>query len=164
MDTIYIDARTPGIAGYPVTVLFLGLGLAYSGLMLLHSVLSTFALIFSHEWTYLTTPDAPGYDPFWKLVVGAELLMNLLLTALLGGVLVSFAQKKKSFARLAMLWMMACVLVAIIDHNLCGIIPALYDDGTVNETAYQVVWAGVVAVIWMPYLIFSRRLKQAFVN
>jgi hypothetical protein len=115
MDTIYIDERASGPAGYPISVLFLGCGLAYSGVLLLHSVLSTFALIFSHDWTYLTTPDAPGYDPFWKLVVGAELLMSLLMTALLAAVLVSLAQKRKAFVRLTMLWMMACVPVAIRD-------------------------------------------------
>jgi hypothetical protein len=164
MDTIYIDERASGPGGYPIAALVLGFGLVLGGLVLLHSVLSTFALIFSHDWTYLTTPDAPGYDPFWKLVVGAELLMSLLLTALLSAVLISFGLKRKSFVRLTMLWMMAWVLVSIVDHNLSAIIPALYDDGTVHRTAYRVLIAGVVAVIWMPYLMFSRRLKQAFVN
>jgi hypothetical protein len=163
MDTIYIE-RSSGYGGYPISAVLLGLSIVYSGLVLLHSVVSTFALVFSHEWIYLTTPDAPGYDPFWKLVVGAELLMSLLLTPLLAAMLVSFAQKRKTFAKITMLWMMSCVLVAIVDHNLCWLIPALQEDGTVNATAYDVVRSGAFALFWTPYLMFSKRLKQTFVT
>jgi Protein of unknown function (DUF2569) len=83
---------------------------------------------------------------------------------LLAAVLVSFARKQKTFVRLTMLWMLSCILVAIVDHHLCAVIPVLEEDGTLNVTAHEILRSDAFALVWTPYLMFSRRLPQTFVN
>jgi hypothetical protein len=166
MDRVIIPDRGTGDRNWGgIPILLLGISLALAALQLLHFIVGTYALIFDESWWYgLTTPGEPEYDPDWKLVVGLELLMGLAMVPLLAAVLVSFARRQKAFIRLAILWLAALFLVAIVDNNLIALIPALHKDGTLNESAYDALRAGFAALVWIPYLMFSKRIKRVFVG
>ncbi len=165
MDTILIEERAAGQGrGAGVLIVLLGFSQALAGLQLLHYIVNTYALIFDESWRAFTTPGEPEYDPDWKLVVGIELLMYLTLVPLLAAVLVSFARRRKAFIRLAILWLIVVFLVSIVDNNLIALIPALQSDGTLNQSAFDALRAGFVALVWIPYLMFSKRVKLIFVG
>jgi hypothetical protein len=165
MDTILIEEKGAGAGnGVGGLIVFLGFSLTLAGLQLLHYIVNTYALIFDESWRALTTPGEPEYDPNWKLVVGIELLMCLTLVPLLTAVLVSFARRRKTFIRLAILWLIVVFLVSIVDNNLMALIPALQSDGTLNESALDALRTGFAALVWIPYLMFSKRVKQIFVG
>lgn len=165
MDTILIEDKGAGAGkGVGGFVVLLGFSLALAGLQLLHYIVNTYAFIFDESWRAFTTPGEPEYDPNWKLVVGIQLLMYLTLVPLLTAVLVSFARRRKTFIRLAILWLIVAFLVSIVDNNLMALIPALQSDGTLNESALDALRTGLAALVWIPYLMFSKRVKQIFVS
>ena len=42
--------------------------------------------------------------------------------------------------------------------------PALHEDRTLNESALDAFRAAFAALFWIPYLMFSNRVKQTFVD
>jgi len=165
MDTIQIEEKAAGDRyGGGILILLLGFSLVLAGLQVLHYIINGYALIFDESWRAFTTPGEPEYQPNYKLVVGIELLMSLTLVPLLAAVLVSFARRRKAFIRLAILWLIVVFLVSIVDNNLIALIPAYHEDGTLNESARGALRTGFAALVWIPYLMFSKRVKQFFVS
>jgi hypothetical protein len=68
----------------------------------------------------------------------------------------SFARRRKTFIRLAILWLIVVFLVSIVDNNLIALIPGYHEDGTLNEPAGVAMRTGFAALVWIPYLTFSK--------
>lgn len=114
-------------------------------------------------WAVLTTPGSEAYNPLWALILIAETGINggLLLTWLFLAFL--FFSRKKVFPKWfigVLIFMLVFVLVDALVANLVLLNVPLFDPDTSKEFGVSTA----LVLIWVPYMLKSKRVKATFVN
>ena len=150
-----------GIRGWLILPL---LGLIFTplrtGLMTVKDVLPALQ---PETWHALTTPGTKAYHPLWAPVIGFELAANCLIIAAAITLVWLFFRKSKRVPMLMVAWYVGTILVQIIDLLLAGQIPAVaaqQDSEGIKELGRSIA----VAMIWIPYFLVSKRVKNTFVE
>ncbi|ASA25503.1 DUF2569 domain-containing protein [Paenibacillus donghaensis] len=161
-DRIELKPDSPrGLGGWMILV---QLGLYVSIARLVSLIINYVIPAFQPEiWDVLTTPGSAAYDPLWKPALIFEAAANIFF--LLGAVflLVLMYRKKATFPRWMIFYYAGNLLVLIIDYVLMDNIQILKDMNEPNSTQ-EIARMLVSCIIWIPYMIRSRRVHNTFIN
>jgi hypothetical protein len=112
-------------------------------------------------WDALTTPGAPAYHPLWGPLIVSEAVWNTALVAFTLVLLVLFFRKHHLVPKLMIGLMLAQIVMLIVDEALSAQIPAVESKG---QGASDVMRSCIAALIWIPYFLRSRRVRNTFVR
>jgi hypothetical protein len=115
-----------------------------------------------NTWEQLTTPGTAAYHYLWAPVLTFEIIARLLIIVLAIVTLVLLFRKSKKTPSFAIaLWSIGAIY-ALMLYFLADLIPAVAEQS--NPYDPMRLWAIASAAIWIPYFIFSRRVKATFVR
>lgn len=155
------ENKLEGLRGWLILV---GLGILFSPVKIIATIAPLYVDIFSNgAWEVLTTPGTEAYDSLWAPILIGEIVINggLVLAWLFIAFL--FFKKKSVFP----MWYIGILVfstafIACDAFSVSFVLPdePIFDPDTVKELARAVV----AVVIWVPYMLVSKRVKATFVK
>lgn len=155
------EAQPPaGLGGWLTLV---GLGLIASPLRLGTFLVQTFLPIFQDgTWEILTTPGNEAYHPLWAPLLIFEVLGNAVFIAAGLLLLALFFRRSSWFPTLYITYVIANLLFILVDAWLGSLV--LADESMFDpDTARELFRSLLSGVIWVPYMIVSKRVRNTFV-
>jgi len=150
-----------GLGGWLIIV---GIGLILSPFLLIFKCYSGFAPIFADNTIQiLTDQNSPSYHPFWGPYLYGELTFNLVLIVASLYLIFLFFKKISIFPKYFIIFVVLNLLFLFIDAMLIKIVlpnEVIFDANTSKEIIRQFIYAS----IWIPYMIYSKRVKATFIN
>ncbi|HEV2672184.1 MAG TPA: DUF3857 domain-containing protein [Gemmatimonadales bacterium] len=143
-----------GLGGWLVLV---GIGVTLSPLRILLSIAKTLPSYSASTWAVLTTPGTDSYQALWAPLLLSELVMNIALLVFACLLAYLYYARKKQFPIVFIGVMCGSVLINLLDAVFTGLLP-------VSESASTNRAVIVQALIWIPYMLRSRRVRNTFVN
>jgi len=151
-----------GIGGW---LILPAIGLCVFPISCVISILDDYVPIFqSGTWAAVTTPGAPGYHALWAPLLIGEIAFNLVFLALDLWLLVLLFSKSWRFPKVFVAFAALIVLFIVLDAVVAGSIASSTGTTGANRMAGAIVRALVVAAIWVPYMLVSKRVKNTFVK
>ncbi len=150
-----------GLGGWLVLV---GIGVVFGPLRLIF-ILLTLHLPFFQDGTYtsLTDPGSPYYHPYWKPFILFEIGGNLLILGLCIWLVYLFFSKHRRFPKVFIF--VQIFSPAFIVSDTFGVTLILPDIEALDpETARELISSVIGAMIWVPYMLVSKRVKATFVE
>jgi branched-subunit amino acid transport protein len=155
------EENLEGLGGWLVLV---GLGIIISPLRIIVQVFQAYSEMFSNgSWAVLTTPGTEAYNPLWAPILFGEMAIN-------GGLVLAwifiaflFFSKKKVFPK----WYIGILLftLSFILVDALVVKSVLPDESVFDaETTKEFGRSLVVTLIWVPYMLVSKRVKATFVK
>ncbi|SEP09798.1 Protein of unknown function [Rhodospirillales bacterium URHD0017] len=117
-------------------------------------------------YEYYNQPDIGASFQAFPMLVGIEALMNTGYVALMLACTICFFQKRSIFPKL-FIWevVLGPALILLDALMVMAMLPSTNLDKLIDaETAKDVGRSVGVAVIWIPYMLVSKRVKATFVN
>lgn len=149
----------PGLGG---PLLLVSMGIIINCCWLFILVYRLIAWLSTDEMAQIV-PGHPAYHPLLKPFMYVELLGGVIFfifTVRLAG---SYFWKKRDAPRLVIAYIIAATIFALVEYFFIQLIPWLRER--VERTARAVViYQAIVCLIWIPYFLFSRRVKGTFVH
>jgi hypothetical protein len=148
-----------GLDGWLILV---GIGLVIRPVRILtHEAPSLVGLFTTGVWQANTTPGSPTYHPLWRYIFSMEVIGNLGILLVECFLLFLFVRRSTRFPR----WFIASVLFIpafiLVDAWLVTRIllqGPLWDPETIQHFGR----AAIQALIWVPYMLVSKRVKATF--
>lgn len=140
------------------------IGLILSPFRLLMYLNTEFLPIFQDgSWEAVTTPGSQAYHPTWGPLIIFEIVGNLFFVIFAIVLFVLFLMKSHRFSRLMIAFLLLNPLFLIFDNFLGNFIPYLaeLDDPEIYK---EIARSIVGAMIWVPYFLVSKRVKNTFVK
>jgi len=156
------DQEDPkGLSGWLILPL-LGLILSplWMGFYLVRDLLPAFS---TEAWKVLTRPGTPAYDPLWAPLLIFEAVASVALLLFTLVLLFLFVKKSRRTPKLFIAWLLSLVGLRIADQLLGSRIPVIAqhpDPQGLKELAQAIL----AALIWIPYFMRSKRVKNTFVE
>jgi len=150
-----------GLGGWLILV---GIGVVLSPFRMLADVSKTYLPIFKNgTWEALTNPSSEFYNSYFSVVLTGEIIFNSIMILLSFYMIYLFFQKKKLFPKFY-IWTLVISFIFIILDAL--IVSAVFPDTKVMDidTAKELFRIFIVSIIWIPYMIKSKRVKATFVR
>lgn len=161
-DTVHLHHDPYARISGPLWVL-IG-GLVGTSLQMAHGLVTILNLLGSDDWPLLTTPGTEDYHPLWAPMVAWELLAILVLFPYAVALAVFLAQRRRLFPRLAIGWFILGLIFAVVDQALVSRVPAAVAQGALASVTMSMVFSALGAIFWAPYLLYSTRAKQTFIQ
>ncbi|MDF7806982.1 DUF2569 domain-containing protein [Pontiellaceae bacterium B12219] len=159
MNPFQEDLR--GIKGW---LILIAIGVVISPLRIIGGFVLTFAPIFTQgTWKVLVTPGTEAYNPMWVPLLAFEITYNLAMSIAAVFLVILFFRQHRFFPRLYIVMMALPLLVLPLDSWLITFIMPenpVFDESTVQELAK----GAIGAVIWIPYMLKSKRVKATFIR
>jgi hypothetical protein len=148
-----------GLGGWLVLV---GLGLLLSPLFILASLIQFYVLLFTDgSWAILTTPGSEAYHPTLGPLLISELVVNCAFLVAQIWLLVLFYKCSRGFPKLFIWVALLRLLFVLVDAWVAS---SVLSEGRIDaDTTRDIVRSAVPVVIWVPYMLVSRRVKNTFV-
>lgn len=150
-----------GIGGWLILV---AIGIVVSPLRIIAQVLPPYLQIISGDsWDALTKPGSEIYNPLWAPMLIAEILVNSCLIAAWVYIAFLFFRKKAAFPKWYIgIW--AFTIIFIIADAL--VLKLILPDAPVfdPEAVKDLIRIFITALIWVPYILVSKRVKATFVK
>lgn len=133
-------------------------------LRIIAMVFPVYSKMFSDgSWAALTTPGGGAYNPLWAPILLGEMVINggLVLTWIFVAVL--FFSKKKEFPKWYIGTFLFTIMFILVDaFAIKFVLPQepVFDAETIKE----LVRTTIAAVIWVPYMLVSERVKATFIK
>jgi len=137
-----------GLVLYPVQTLFL-------------LVTELFPAVFSDNWAALTSPANPGYHSLWAPLVIFELVGSSVFFIYSIFTIVNFFQRRRRVPGLVFFFLAANIIFVSTDYLTINFFLIRGNSMNVDATI-NFVRTVVAGAIWIPYFMFSRRVKQTF--
>jgi len=112
-------------------------------------------------WTALTMPGSPAYHPINAPILIFELIGNVVLLIFSLIVALAFFLKHRRFPLLAVIYLLAALLFYVADYFAAERLIAaqgLQAEGPI----WDLIGAGVLCGVLIPYFLLSRRVKKTF--
>lgn len=150
-----------GLGGWLILV---GIGITLSPLILLFQMVPLYVDIFTNgSFEVLTTEGYDTYHPLWAPVLMSEMVYNALL-AITGFYLIYLYYTKHYLFPRIYIAMVVTMLIAI-PLNAWLVTLVLEDSEMFDaETTKEWVRTAISALIWIPYMLISERVKLTFVE
>ena len=114
-------------------------------------------------WHAVTTPGTRAYHPLFGPLIVGELVLNVTLLIWALALLYLFFAKRRSFPVAMITFMIVRVVGQAADLGVVLMIPAA--AARIGPVAYGGLASGIlVTLVWVPYLIKSRRVEATFVR
>ena len=119
------------------------------------------------SWEILTTPGSEVYHYLWAPLIIFEIVGNIFFLIFDIILIVLYFKKSYRFPILCIVFIVLNFLFLASDffltHYLVGVIPGLTVEGN-TEFIKELVRVVIVAIIWVPYFLVSKRVKNTFVK
>jgi H+/Cl- antiporter ClcA len=140
------------------------IGLIIMPLRLMLLIKSDFLPLFQNgSWEVLTTPGTEAYHPLWAPLILFELIGNSIFILFDIFLIFLFFSKSYRFPSLYIIFLATNLIFIVGDLFLCNLIPALASESN-SEAIREVTRSIVGALIWIPYFLVSKRVKNTFVK
>lgn len=150
-----------GLGGWLILV---GAGVVISPIRLLATLIPTYKPIFEDgTWEALTTPGTDSYIPFFSALLIGEMTYNAIIVAVSVAAIYLFFSKSYLFPRVYVGILAASLIFVTLDAWLVNkIFPdiPMFDPETIKEFSKALG----AAVIWIPYMLISERVRVTFVQ
>lgn len=145
-------------------LILVGIGTVFTPLRIIATIFPNYFEIFSNgSWEVLTTPGTVTYNPLWGPILIGELSINGALVIAWIFIAFLFFTKKKTFPK----WYIGIViftLVFILIDALAtkSVMPnePVFDPETIEEFGRSLI----ATLIWVPYMLVSKRVKAVFIK
>jgi len=155
------NTHLQGIRGWLILV---AIGIVLSPFKILALIYTTYINIFTQgTWLNLTTPGTDAYDPLWAPIIIGELTINTSLTFVWIYIAVIFFSKKRVFPKWYIGIMIFTLIFILLDAIMVkAVLPdeAIFDPDTVKNLTRT----AIAALIWIPYMLISKRVKATFIH
>lgn len=115
----------------------------------------------SENWSRLTVPSSISYHPLWAPLLISELVGNGCFLVFSIWVVVLFFKQRKFFPRLAIIFLAFNFIFVSLDYYFTQIILTNIDPTNMGPVT-NFVRTLVASLIWIPYFLFSKRVKGTF--
>jgi len=156
------DEKTlEGIGGWLILV---AIGIVVTPIRIIMLIMATYPEIFlTGVWEALTTQGSEAYSPLWAPILIIEILINsgMLLAWLYMAYL--FFSKKVVFPKWYIgLAVFSLVFIIADAFAIKLVMPSepVFDPDTIKELMRSLF----MVVVWVPYMLISKRVKATFVN
>jgi len=149
-----------GLDGWLILV---GIGVVIRPIYVLVALYSLLPLFSDSTWEAVTTVGSEAYHPLWGPLIIGEIIYNLVLVAVSIYLIYLFFSKHYLFPNFFIAILVASLIFIVLDSwFLILILPnePMFDPETTKEFAR----AFVVGIIWIPYMLVSKRVKATFVE
>ena len=145
-------------------LILVGIGIVLSPLRLLLFIGRDLLPVFlSETWTTLTTPGTQIYHPFWGPLLIFELLGNVFFLVFSLVLVIFFFQKRKALPTMIITFYLLNLFFVVSDHFLANLIPLIANQSD-QGSLLEIFRSAIASLIWVPYFLFSKRVKGTFVN
>ena len=153
--------RLQGLGGWLVLV---GIGIVVSPLRTAFIVLTLYVPIFTDgTWEAITTVGAENYHPMWAPLIIGEVVINTIFILASCYLAYLFFTKRNFFPLLFIYVALASVLFVPLDAWVASFVltdEPIFDPATTEEFARALVYA----IVWIPYMLSSKRVKATFIS
>ncbi len=149
-----------GLGGWLILV---GLGIIIAPIKLMAAFLPAIKIFSDGTWEVLTVPGSESYNLLWGPIILGEMLIN-------GGSLIVwlyvaflFFSMKKGFPKWyirIMVFQVAFILLDALAISLVLPSEPIFDPNTAKIFASALIGA----LIWVPYVLVSKRVKATFIE
>tara|TARA_R110002126_G_scaffold12196_20_gene53214 strand:- start:369 stop:881 length:513 start_codon:yes stop_codon:yes gene_type:complete len=150
-----------GLGGWLIVV---GIGVTLSPFILLYQVLPLYYEIFSNgSFAALTTEGSEAYHALWAPVLMSEVVYNACIVVAGFYLMYLFYTKHYLFPRLYII-IVVSMLVAIPVNS--WLVTLVLEDSKMLDAETIKEWGrtAISALIWIPYMLISERVKATFVE
>jgi len=149
-----------GIGGWLILV---AVGLCLTPIRIGAEILASLRPLTGALWHAVTTPGTRAYHPLFGPWIVGQLVVNSVLLLWSLALLYLFFAKKRAYPRLMIAFLIVRALVQIADISVALRIPLVANSLQLSSFG-GVATAIVVAAIWVPYFVRSRRVQATFVR
>lgn len=114
-------------------------------------------------WEVLTTPGSGAYHHLWAPVITFEIVCNAFLIIFDIILLFLFFAKSYRFPTLMIAFLASNLVFVASDFFLANLIPAVAAAGNAGSVI-ELSPIIISAMIWIPYFLVSKRVKNTFVK
>lgn len=151
-----------GLGGWLILV---GFGRVLAPFLLSRTILNTYLpIVASGELDKLSQPGNIGYSSLWRPTILFELCGNSIFLIFGIVLLILFFCRKKSFPKVFIAFSIITVLFAVADSALASQLQSSVSIDLKMNDPSQLVQSVVPALIWIPYMLKSVRVKNTFVR
>ena len=159
--TTAVNDGPSGLGGW---LILPAIGLLFAPLRILGYLFGDIIPIFQDgAWEVLTTPGSEMYHALWAPLIIFETVGNLFFVGFTLVLLVLFFTKSHRFPKLMIAYLVLNLVFVVADTVLAEFIPFI--AGEHDPETYKEIARGVFGVvIWVPYFLVSKRVKNTFVK
>ncbi len=153
------DPRYDGLGGW---LILIGIGVIASPFMLVRHLINFKKSIFDNgTWEALTTASSDAYHPLWAPLLCVEAGFNLI-SLVIAIVMVPMYFSKKKFFPQWFVWLHVVTLVFIVADAFALLLVRPDLSAIDPESAKEISRSVVGVCIWVPYMIYSKRVASTF--
>ena len=146
-------------------LILVGFGLVLSIFLAIGTLIESSEMMTDPNLNALITPGTQAYHPGWETAIYVEIIGNSFFSLLYLGCTFYFFRKKKGFPSLYIFILIGNALFLLIDYSLAQKIPAIANDATImNEERTKLYKQFWLCIVWVPYLLISKRVKGTFTH
>lgn len=158
-DTGNTDLK--GLGGWLVLV---GLGVVLAPIRQLAALIPVYPPIFTEGyWEELTTVGSAAYHPLWGPLIIGEIVVNSAIVLVQLYLIYLFFSKHYRFPKFYISLILFSFVFIVFDAWLATfVLPGepMFDDSTIKEVSRAIG----AAVVWIPYMLISKRVEATFVE
>lgn len=160
-----MDKSIDGPKGLGGWLILPALGLIILPIRLLMIFYNDFLPIFQEGyWQVLTTPGSGAYHHLWGPYIIFEIIGNAIFLIFGIFLLYLFFSKSFRFPKLIIIFYVANLVFVVADFFMGDMIPAVAAEKNDPEVIKEVARSIVGVLIWVPYFLVSKRVKNTFVK
>lgn len=145
-----------GIGGWLVLP---AIGLCLTPVMLGIGIWQVAGVILGGSWPALTTPGGPSYHPLYRVLLPAEIVVNVGMLVFVLALIFMFFSKSPRVPKLMIVFYLLNLAVVAADTALAAQLPGFVWD---REVVKDVGRTLLTSAIWVPYFLVSRRVANTF--
>lgn len=155
------DRELKGLGGWLILV---GIGVVMSPIRLLVTLVPTYKPIFEDgTWEVLTTEGTEFYNPYFSSLLVGEIAYNTIVLVASICLIYLFFSKHYLFPKLYIGLVAASLIFIPLDAWIVAkIFPdtEMFDQETIKNLSRVIA----VGIVWVPYMLLSKRVKTTFVE
>ncbi|MBL0065959.1 MAG: DUF2569 family protein [Bacteroidetes bacterium] len=113
-------------------------------------------------WTAVTDKASAAYHPLYGPLLTFELVGNLFTICMAAFTLYLLLGRRTIFPRAMIIYLSSYLVFLLIDSVMGNFIPAIAENSADETSSQTVIRSIVYSAIWIPYMLFSSRVKQTF--
>jgi hypothetical protein len=154
------EKNLEGLGGWLVLV---AIGIVLSPLQIIILLSGSMDMFSNGTWDVLTTPGTEAYNSLWGPMIIAEMSINIGLIIAWIYIAFLFFGKKMAFPKWYISILLFTLVFIFIDAlAVSSLIPnePIFDA----DTGKEFIRSLFVVMVWVPYMMISKRVKTTFVN